>query len=584
MSTWTILLIVYILCVVSWVIYVLIQISKKKSRDKFEVIVFLITIPFAPLCWLVGLILAIVRKAQNPGFSKPKPLPKKLRGGLKKDRVLFEGKVMSIAEVNRYTGEHYSLEDVYGKKYVASLSEEDRRQFDDGIGSITVDEKVNTDDPTYKVIQRFAEACSEGVMEPIRDLFTADVTLVLYERETLHGAEDVLYYWQDRYARFKADRIKSDYEIIPCMFYNGLALQITPDRFARMIVLFRFSEGKIAQIAFMPQYLNSEYHYYGGFREAPYYEDYFREYFTSDIEAQPNRVPCPNCGEYSEKLSWHEFYDYQNGFKGIVSVCPHCHRTVEIKPTERYDDPEHRRGRASKVIEAPGVDEQLLAKYGEPLGPSGYISLLVNFARHYINASIDKLCGPPTDNSEVFIPEKLFGECFPHIRTPRYSQVFLSLASSEHDDHGDVSYFFIQDILGHRTEPYAKAADILKSLIVEKSIYGAWEAYLFSKTRNLYPTYWHGGYSRESLIFSREDLAAEPSQYGRALEVIMHGDDLQPRVYFIGDRAFVESCVWTDWGGLFREKVEISFEGDRIKDFVEKKAENLYRYDCGIMF
>ena len=54
---------------------------------------------------------------------------------------------MSIAEVNRITGKGYTLEQIYGKKYVAFLTDEDRREFDNGASELRVDDNVRKDRP-----------------------------------------------------------------------------------------------------------------------------------------------------------------------------------------------------------------------------------------------------------------------------------------------------------------------------------------------------------------------------------------------------------------------------------------------------
>lgn len=74
----------------------------------------------APISWIIGIIVVATDKQKA---SESKPVPKKLRASLKKDRVVYNGKIMSIEEVNRLTHQKYTLEEVYGKKYVGALTE-----------------------------------------------------------------------------------------------------------------------------------------------------------------------------------------------------------------------------------------------------------------------------------------------------------------------------------------------------------------------------------------------------------------------------------------------------------------------------
>ena len=789
MNTWTIIIGLYLVSVVSLAIFLLVRKAKGRSahvNNNLEKVFAVIALIFAPIVWIVGLGVFISDKRKGKGEERPKPLPKKLRGVLKKDVVLFQNRTMSIAEVNRITGKEYTLEQIYGKRYVASLTEEDRRQFDDGTSRLQVDDHVRKDDPDYPAVERFARARMDGSLESVRDLFAPDVTLVVYERETLHGVDSVLAFWQSRYDSSLTRKVKFDYRIVPCMLYNGAAVEEAPERFAHMLITFRFRGGKIIGMGLYPEFLNPEYQYYGGFREAPYTEEYFSRYFTSDIEPVENRIACPACGELSENLEWHAFdngdYDHFYGYRGVVSVCPHCHRTVELKPEEQYensgeerqkrfrDDEEEKKEPASRV---PSVISSLLY-YATPLegtdfvkdlddtvkfslsfpidGPLGeprtakrsaeeFHTLLIGRisdqepetfkkivdcyhrafllgdveagnnlgilhykygdrkedglatlkacarrgsvnaiancftilwsenpaeavdlalsasalpssvcynlavlhlrgtaiegnpipadrekAKRYLRMVVDGTALPVGDaedtdrivkRAEALLPAvdgydefadtardyidialprcvrcaEEYGPRFgletdlhrelSHFSVPEGLSLRLSLASEQHNDHGDISRFYLVD---RDDNIVCQEEDILYRLDVERSVYGAWDAYIFSKAVHLLPTWWHGGYNQETLIFSLADLGAVRSLRGHALDVITGGDDLRPKVSLNGDTAVVESCYWSEWGGLYRDVVTITFDGNRIKEFERKEGRNIYNYDCGIRF
>ena len=123
MNTLILILGIYLISIVAWVAFLFSKKGKARrlSGDKFDKVFAYISIPFAPICWIIGLIVVLGEKKKK---DRPLPLPKSLLSKLKKDCVSFNGKVMSISEVNRITGKNYTLEDVYGKKYMASLNME----------------------------------------------------------------------------------------------------------------------------------------------------------------------------------------------------------------------------------------------------------------------------------------------------------------------------------------------------------------------------------------------------------------------------------------------------------------------------
>ena len=771
---WWVILGIYLLSIVAWASFL---ISNKAKLARF------ITIPFAPIFLVLGLI-ALLRIKKNA--DRPIPLPKKLQGAIKKDRVLYNGKVMSIAEVNRITGKNYTLEDVYGKEYVDRLIDDDTEQFDKGESDLEIDEKVRKDE-AFELVLRFAKARQSGNFESIKSLFVKDVVLVHYENDTLHGANAVISFWRHRYESSISRQVKFDFRIEMCMFYNGPALLEMPERFEPMLVMFRIIDGKIAQMVLAPKNISHDYPYYGGLREAPFTLNYFKPFLKQRIERRGNRIPCPNCGELSENLEWYIFqtqdrFSYKL-YGGTVSICPHCERTVELfpidssnnafvsrNPREEFEslikprrpskpklsvlgleyarpligtpylsclddskmieldiaklmnkkgleyDPCTARTCAAEftclmlsqlsrtdrklfdaicdcyriaykngVIEAGNNLAILLYNYageesdgkilfkecadkGCANAASNYFSLLwasdkaydkaIEFAlanntpsirlswnlavlylagaetegntlsvdkekaRFYLNQIISgSIHGseddgrliedarlllrrindfdPFADTARVYITEGIplfisaatsegnqntnLHRVLPHIRIPANRILNLQLASDE-NGHGDISRFQLFDIHDIDDEPICQENDIIYELEVDRSVYGAWEVFLFSKARNLLPTYWHGGYNEEKLLFDVQDFKLIMSQRGHCQDVIFKGDNLKPKVTFSDDTATVECCLWSEWGGLCRETFMMEYRGNSIIRFEHERTERLYYYDCGIMF
>lgn len=784
MNTLILILGIYLISVVAWVAFLFSKKVKARrlSGDKFDKVFAYISIPFAPICWIIGLIVVLGEKKKK---DRPLPLPKSLQGKLKKDCVSFNGKVMSISEVNRITGKNYTLEDVYGKKYMASLKEEDLKEFDDGKSSLQIDDKVRKD-KDYSIVYRFAEARMSGDLDSVRELFAPDIILVDYEDDTIHGIDSVLAFWKQRYDSSITRRVKFDYRIEMCMFYNGPALLELPERYATMIVMFRIRNGLITQMVLAPQIISGDHPYYGGFREAPYTEEYFRPFLKKELEFRGNRIPCPNCGELSENLKWYIFkggdrFTYRY-YGGTVSICPHCNRTVEIFPIDSFENEfqsqhpveEYRKQNEPTRIPRPRLCYHTF-EYLMPLAGSEYItglddteliqletagfmgskgveyeqctaracasefnSLMLSQLSRKNRQLFDDICSCYKRAYEDGVIEagnnlailyvnyagneiegmKLFRECaekgcanavtnyfsslwcnedyntaiqfaldnhtpsiplywnlavlylsgqdivgnslgedrekakyylnqiirgtvpssgdsgsrvesardllrkiddydplaysareflkdgipiiirtaerngaqeydlyrvLRHIRIPENTTLKLRLPTDE-NGIGDISRFQLFEEGKTDGEPICQENDIIYQMEVENTIYGAWDVFLFSKARHLLPTFWHGGYNEETLLFDVEDFNLIMSQRGRCQDVIFRSDDLKPKVYFEGEKVIVECCIWTEWGGLFRETYSIEFSENKVCRFEMIKNENIYQYDCGIMF
>ncbi len=114
---------------------------------------------------------------------------------------------------------------------------------------------------------------------------------------------------------------------------------------------------------------------------------------------------------------------------------------------------------------------------------------------------------------------------------------------------------------------------------------GAWQAYLLSISKTVLPFSRITYYTKREIIFQREQLKDIRSLEVHEIESLYNLEtDLSPKVSMDGNKAIVSCCFWSDWGGLFRESVVITFLGNgkvKIGDFTK---DNYYEYDVGVCF
>ena len=785
MNTSSTLLCIYVVSIIAIIMFMIVQtaMGKSKIKPKQQWVMILIAIVIAPITWILGLAFYLTQKIRT---SKPEPIPVKLRSVLDKDQVFYKGRFMSIDEVNRITGKKYTLEDVYGKAYVEALKKEEVKELEDDGPEVEITKGIREDDK-FEIVKAFAEARRKGKLASVRHLFENDATFVVYERELIQGADAIINFWQTRYESTKARKIKFEYSVVPCMLYNGAAVSERPNGYARMLITFKITNGKITHMLLAPEYISNEFRYFGGFSSAPYTEEHFKPYLQRELEPKPLRMICHSCGELSENLSWHTFNStdkYESsGFGGTVSICPHCHQTVEVLPTESikseyviknaeqeyikenkpkciqhpylitlgFDystplkDTEYlnvldddflieteetkratskrpfyrpctlRRGAAifntiqmahlsrfdkeklSEIIECykrayeDGITEagnnlaiiyivyanevekgmallrecaekgclraitnnfkflweresnyEEAVRFGQttpirsqtvayniaalylrgdhaennPLSvdkckakayleeiTTGKISReeyddyfieevrelleyvdeynpLVVTARQYIDTVVDK-CIELGKNNQVV--DKCLNYALRYFKFSDEVKVGLKLADDS-NGHGDTSRFFLCVNDNGRYVRVAEGNELIPYMTVDKSKYGAWDVYLFSKTRNIYPTFWHGGYNIETLLFCNSDLNSIMALRGLAKDVVLNGEKIEPKVWFDGETAYVNGFYWSEYGGLFKETMKLVFSGSRIVEYETIAKENIYTYQCGIMF
>ena len=132
MNVWVIVALYWIVCCV--LVYVFGNINGQASYRKMTKQKtgyweqYLLVVLFSPLLAPVMLFVLAYNTCRNLHYrNRPRPLPKRMKKYMKKDCVLDEdNKTISLAEYNYKHGTAYTLDDVYGKGYVESLTEKER--------------------------------------------------------------------------------------------------------------------------------------------------------------------------------------------------------------------------------------------------------------------------------------------------------------------------------------------------------------------------------------------------------------------------------------------------------------------------
>lgn len=351
MNTWIIVTIVWVVCLFFLFVSTLVNqssagVANKKMRLRDVIISFL----FAPIIVTVGLFVIISEKCKQRYYkNRPRPLPKKLRRFLKVDCVLDEErKTMSIAKYNWKHGTNFTLDDVYGKGYMESLSDEEKASIaaeSSKYGVLHVNKDVA--DTIYTVAAKeLGNALLTGDFTNFDNMLAENVEHINHKAETFWGKKNVSDYWKNWKVRYVDTKIVINYEVSHSEYYSNSCLLL-----GSMVVMFFFERDKIRKILFCPQTFEpfvadpSD-----NLLEAPVDYELLKPCLSELKGATPpflspvvkeNRIPCMSCGMPSEKLEW---YSYKrdcgiHGYRGVVSVCPHCHKVVEYYPEMRvrYD-------------------------------------------------------------------------------------------------------------------------------------------------------------------------------------------------------------------------------------------------------
>jgi tetratricopeptide (TPR) repeat protein len=276
--------------------------------------------------------------------NRPRPLPKKFKKYMKKDCVLDENNsTISIAEYNYKHGTEYTLDDVYGKGYIESLSEEEKAEINADATSFGILEiQENIPETIYtEAAKTLGEALLSGDFVSLESQLDENVEHVSYKKETISGKDKVVDYWKGWRSRYVETRKAKKFEVVYSNYYSNACLLLD-----MMVVMFLIRDNRISKILLIQRHLSPTIGYHDDILDFPFDLDSIRHCLTdlrepNDI-VEPvvteNRIPCFSCGKASEELEWHSslFQFGDIGYSGIVSVCPHCHRVVEHEPIIRY--------------------------------------------------------------------------------------------------------------------------------------------------------------------------------------------------------------------------------------------------------
>ena len=150
---------------------------------------------------------------------------------------------------------------------------------------------------------------------------------------------------------------------------------------------------------------------------------------------------------------------------------------------------------------------------------------------------------------------------------------------------GDESWFYTYqgsdpiDTFGCRVP---NSSILFKGIIVEQTVMGAWQAYLFYISPTILPKFWHGGYIDREFFFDREHFNCVTSSWARGVNLSI-SQIPQPTVVMKDEMAVVSCPYWNDWKGLVLESVEVNYNSDGTVTLTPHE-EVLYEYNCGICY
>lgn len=266
----------------------------------------------------------------------------------------YLNKFVTIKEFNKTHKTTLTLDDVYGRGYIESLSASEKAEMEKESRGLVIEE--NLSDDIYTEIAKLFESCRyKRDFSLLKPYLANDVQLVLYgSQKTIIGVNEFEFYWKDRELRLERDNIEVQTTIKRCAYFSRTAIFDNIKGYKSMYTVFRIVDNKITHVLLLPNPLQDPIIRYMDLNQLPFTYEYIMQNVTEKIESNPNRIPCLRCGTLSEKLEWYKVTVDCGplGYSGVVSVCNKCKKVVEFFPeillrndmsheAEDYNDDSH---------------------------------------------------------------------------------------------------------------------------------------------------------------------------------------------------------------------------------------------------
>lgn len=341
MSTWSIILIVYGIFLLTTILLLVPEHKKSQGGDSIWVV-----LATCPLLAIIAPVIVYMYVKQRYDKTHPARVPEKLRKAVKPYCVLDKptGKIMTIVQYNHLHNTKFTLEQVYGKKYVSQLDPDLLDELDTDLYIVEEEESLPNDE--YRdFANRFIRSRKKADYTPIADLIDENIVFTLYGNRTIHGKQAFLDYWADRSKRDESDKVQIKATIKVCNYNNRLVVKEKPHGYKAVYHLIQIVDGKVQQMVMAPFPLQDIGVGGWDFDNLPYSKEFIEQNKGDEIpaEEQMNKMPCLKCGRPSHKLQWFRFFRNGglHGYGGPMSFCPDCGCMVEFAPDirMRYKEP-----------------------------------------------------------------------------------------------------------------------------------------------------------------------------------------------------------------------------------------------------
>ena len=336
-------LLLYALCCIAIFLLVKTNFSEIKTWQKFLMVLFS---PLVIVIFVLIFLCIIPKHIKENGFKnffphrkgKAYPLNKSDFRGWSKDTILDGDKKVSIDEFNKAHNTSLTLDDVYGRGFMDSMTPEEVYECKTYIpGKFGLE--PNMPNYIYKSAAiAFAKAFISGDVDEISTFLTENTHLVLFKREEIIGKKKIAEYFHKWINSAKEVNIQTRVTVEWNVNQCRPVVYVSPKGYNKMVLIFIFKDGLLDQLTFGPRSIQGKWVHFHDLDTPTFSLEYMSQFIADDAASEELHLNCPTCGTDSLLLDWYKFQMNLGsvGYSGNVSVCDDCKRVVEYQPDTRY--------------------------------------------------------------------------------------------------------------------------------------------------------------------------------------------------------------------------------------------------------
>lgn len=314
-----------------------------KEFNWWQKLIMIVLAPLIVAILIIGFFVILAKHIKENGFKrfwprrkgKAYPLDEAELRYIPKDAVHDgEKEIIPLTDFNRKYHKNLTLDDVYGKGYTDSITQQ---EYLNCIIQIPNKYGLEANMPDYPYTKAAEALAKEIVTDNYSDFFnllSAKPYVILTDNLELGGRNEVAafieHYFNNIKSKDSSFRVCVEWNVSQCR----PAVYLRFNQYNPIVILFHMFNDKVSSIVIAQKYLSKFKSELCDIDKPGFCCRSVIPYLGEDEETVEEQLCCPICGIDSALLNWYSFAMPEGKFgrAGKLSICPDCAKVVQLMP------------------------------------------------------------------------------------------------------------------------------------------------------------------------------------------------------------------------------------------------------------